>query len=45
MVSALMCMIIHWTEPMMSHDVRLSGCHDFTKLLCYTVSPYIVSPS
>ena len=28
MVSSLMCMVTHWTKPMVNHDVRLSGCHD-----------------
>ena len=23
----------HWTRPMVSHDLRLSSSHDFTKLL------------
>ena len=35
MVSALMCTVINWTGPMMSHDIRLLGSHDFTKLLHY----------
>ena len=38
MVSALMCMVTHWIRPTMSHDIRLSSCHDFTKLLYYIVS-------
>ena len=38
MVSALVCMITHWTWPMMSHDLRLSSSHDLTKLLHYVVS-------
>ena len=33
MVSALMCLVIYWTRPMVSHDIRLSNCHEFTKLL------------
>ena len=33
MVSALMCMVIHWTRPTMSHELRLSSSHDLTKLL------------
>ena len=37
MVSALMYMIIHWTGPVMGHDIRLSDGHDFTKLLYYIV--------
>ena len=41
MVSALVCMVTHWTKPMMSHDVRLSSCHDFTKLLyCIFSQPW-----
>ena len=38
MVSALMCTVINWTGPMMSHDIRLLGSHDLTKLLYYIVS-------
>ena len=38
MVSATVCTIIHWTRPMVSHDERLSSCHDFTKLLCCILS-------
>ena len=34
MVSALVCMVTHWIRPMMSHDLRLSSSHDFTKLCC-----------
>ena len=33
-----MCMVTHWIGPIMSHDIRLSSSHDFTKLLCYIVS-------
>ena len=33
MGSALVCMITHWTGPMMGHDLRLSSSHDLTKLL------------
>ena len=33
MVSTLMHMVTHWTRPMVNHDIRLSGNHDFTKLL------------
>ena len=37
MVSTLVCMVTHWIEPMMSHDMRLSSSHDFTKLFhCIT---------
>ena len=25
MVSALACMVTHWTRPMLSHDLRLSS--------------------
>ena len=32
MVSALVCMVTHWTKPMVNHDVRLSGCHEINKL-------------
>ena len=38
MVSALMCTIINWIEPMMSHDIRLLGSHDLTNLLHCIVS-------
>ena len=38
MVSALVCMVTHWTRPIMSLNIRLSGSHDFTKLLYYIVS-------
>ena len=38
MVSALVCMITYWIEPTVSHDLRLSSSHDFTKLLHYVVS-------
>ena len=38
MVSALVCMVIHWIGPMVSHDLRLSSSHDLTKLLHYVVS-------
>ena len=37
MMSALVC-IIHWTRSKMSHDLRLSSSHDFTKLLHCVVS-------
>ena len=33
MVNVLMCMVIHWIEPTVSHDIRLSGSHNFTKLI------------
>ena len=32
-VSALMCMVTYYTRPMVSHDLRLLGSHDFTFLL------------
>ena len=38
MVSALVCMVTHWTGPMMSHDLRLSSSYDFTKLLQCAIS-------
>ena len=38
MVSALMCMVTHWIEHTISHNIRLSGSHDFTKLLYCIVS-------
>ena len=38
MVSELVYMVIHLTEPMVSHDLRLSSCHDLTKLFNYVVS-------
>ena len=38
MMSALVCMIAHWTRPMVSYDLRLSSSHDSTKLLHYIVS-------
>ena len=38
MESALVCMVIHWTGPMVSHNLRLSSSHDFTKFLHCVVS-------
>ena len=38
MVSALVCMVIHWIRPTVSHDLRLSSSHDLAKLLHYVVS-------
>ena len=38
MVSALVCMVTHWTEPMVSHDLRLSSNYDLTKLFHSVVS-------
>ena len=37
-VSALVCMVKHWTIPMVSHDLRLSSSHDFIKMLHCVVS-------
>ena len=37
-VSTLVCMVIHWIEPTMSHDLRLSSSHDLTKLPYCVVS-------
>ena len=37
-VNALVCMVIHWIGPTVSHEVRLSSNHAFTKLLCCIVS-------
>ena len=39
-VSAFVCMIIYWTRPMMSYDIRLSSDHDFTNLLYCVISQY-----
>ena len=33
MMSALVCVVAHWKRPMVSHDLRLSSSHDFTKPL------------
>ena len=38
MVSALVCMVTHWTEPTMSHELRLSSSYGLTKLLHCVVS-------
>ena len=38
MVSALVCMVTHWTGPIVSHDLRLSSSHNLTKLLQCVVS-------
>ena len=41
MVSALVCMVIHWTGPMVRHDLRLSSSHELTKLLhCVVFKPW-----
>ena len=37
MVSALMCVVILWIGPTVSHDLRLSSSHDLPKLLCCVV--------
>ena len=37
-VSTLVCMVAHWTWPMLSYDLRLSRSHDSTKLLHCVVS-------
>ena len=37
MVRALVCMVTHWTGITVSHDIRLSGSYDFTKMLYYIV--------
>ena len=37
-VSALVCMVTCWTKPMVSHDMRLSNSHGFTKLFNYVIS-------
>ena len=38
MVSALVCMITHWTRPKVSHDLMLSSSYDLIKLLHYVIS-------
>ena len=38
MVSALVCMLTHWTGPTVSHDWRLLSSHGLTKLLHCAVS-------
>ena len=41
MMSALVCIIAHWTRPIGGHDIRLSGSCDFTKLLyCIIFQPW-----
>ena len=37
-MSPLVCIVIHWTRPTMSHDIRPSSSHIFTKLLYCIVS-------
>ena len=40
MVSALVCMVTHWTKATMSHDLGLSSSYDLTKLLhCVVFEP------
>ena len=40
-MSALMCMLTHWTWPMVSYDLRLSSSHDSTKLFhCIVSQPW-----
>ena len=38
MVSALVCMVTHWTGPTVNHDLSLSSSHDLTKLLHCVIS-------
>ena len=38
MVSVLMYMVTHWTRLTVSHDIKLLGSYDFTKLLYCIVS-------
>ena len=41
MVSVLVCMVTHWTWPMMIHDLRLSSSHEHIKLLhCVVFQPW-----
>ena len=36
----LVCMVTYWIRPIVSHDVRLSSGHDFTKLFhCVVFQP------
>ena len=37
-VSVLVCMVTHWIESMVSHDLRLSRNHNLTKLFHYIIS-------
>ena len=40
MMSALVCMVTHWTRSTVTHDLRLSNSHDFTKLFhCVVAQP------
>ena len=36
-MSALVCMVTHWTRSIVSHDLRLSSGYCLTKLLHYVV--------
>ena len=38
MISALVGMVTHWIWVMLNHDTRLSGSHEFIKLLHCIVS-------
>ena len=38
MVSALVCMVTHRIQLTVSHNIRLSSSHDFTKLFHCVVS-------
>lgn len=40
MVDVLVYMVIHWTKPKASHNVKLSNNHDFTKLFHCIVSQH-----
>ena len=40
-VSALVCMVTHWTRTTVSHSLRLSSSHDLTKLLHCVVSQHL----
>ena len=43
MISVLVCIVTHWTRPIVNHDLRLSSRHDFTKLLHYVVERQLSS--
>ena len=41
MVSVLVCMVVHWTGPIVSYDLKLSSSHDCTNLLhCVVFQPW-----
>ena len=40
MVSALVCMVTHWIEPIVNHDLRLSSSRYFIKLLHCVISQH-----